>query len=269
MRRYGIFQPTMPLIFAHRGASAAAPGNTLTAFQMAVDLGADILETDVHWTRDAQIVIAHDPVVETVSNGTGKISDLTLSELKRLDFGYRFTTDGGKTHPFRGKGIRIPTLEEALQQFPQTLFNIDLKPKNGISIQSFLRVLDDANAMKRVIVASFHTNHLQRVRSLQKDLPTSASTWEVAQFWLFARGLGVRQDWPFCALQIPYRFLKWTIATEKMIQYASRERISVDVWTVDQPSDIMRLFQLGIRGIVTNRVDIANQVRRKFLERIG
>src|SRR5919107_2807685 len=116
-----------PVNLAHRGASALAPENTIEAFRLAVGAGAGGLELDVHMTRDGQIVVIHDPTVDRTTNGSGAVSEMTFDELRRLDAGHTFSPDGGPTRPYRGRGIRVPTLEEVLEGFPDVAVNIDLK----------------------------------------------------------------------------------------------------------------------------------------------
>ncbi|NBK24594.1 MAG: glycerophosphodiester phosphodiesterase, partial [Spirochaetia bacterium] len=99
------FDP-MPKVVAHRGDSAHYPENTLHAFESAYAMGVDVIETDVHLSKDGEVVIWHDPTLDRNTNGSGMIEDHTLSELKELDAGYTFTKDDGKTFPFRGKGVQ-------------------------------------------------------------------------------------------------------------------------------------------------------------------
>ena len=120
------FLSPMPRVVAHRGDSKYYPENTIPAFISAREIGVDVIETDVHLTRDGKIVIWHDPTLERNTNGKGTIESHTLSELKALDAGYTFTEDGGKTYPFRGKGVQLATLDEALKALPDTRFNIYL-----------------------------------------------------------------------------------------------------------------------------------------------
>ncbi|MEZ4374468.1 MAG: glycerophosphodiester phosphodiesterase family protein [Polyangiaceae bacterium] len=113
-------EPAGPLLLsnhflniAHRGGRKLAPEHTLVAYQNGLDVGADILELDVHATSDGVLVLMHDDTVDRTTNGTGAIKELTFAELRSLDAAYNFSEDGGQTFPYRGKGIQVPTLEEA------------------------------------------------------------------------------------------------------------------------------------------------------------
>ena len=122
----------MPVrLIAHRGFSGLAPENTIPAFRSAVEMDIDVIETDIHITKDGRLVIWHDPTLERNTDGKGRIEDHTISELRQFDAGYTFSADGGKTFPFRGKGVRICTLDEALEECPDERFNIDLKTKSS------------------------------------------------------------------------------------------------------------------------------------------
>src|SRR5574340_1218890 len=113
----GYFAGPTPRVFGHRGAAALAPENTLPSFALALALGADALELDVHGTRDGVIVVIHDDTLERTTKGQGAVRDHTWSALSQLDAGYHFTHDG-RTFPFRGQGVRLPTLDAVLQRFP-------------------------------------------------------------------------------------------------------------------------------------------------------
>src|SRR5574338_665973 len=96
-----------PLVIAHQGGDAIRPGDTMAAFEHAVEIGADVLEMDAHITRDGQIVLMHDEKVDRTTDGTGLIEDLTLDELRLLDAAYQWSNDGGQTFPYRGQGIQV------------------------------------------------------------------------------------------------------------------------------------------------------------------
>src|SRR5262245_19840849 len=112
-----LIDPAARPVIAHRGDSAHFPENTIPSFDRAVELGADAIEFDLRVSRDGEVVIIHDPTVDRTTNGTGPVSSLTLAELRALDAGARFTTDGGKSIPFRGRGLTIPTFDEMLARY--------------------------------------------------------------------------------------------------------------------------------------------------------
>src|SRR5918994_6298404 len=116
-----------PVNLAHRGASALAPENTIDAFRLAVEAGAGGLELDVHMTRDGHIVVIHDATVDRTTNGSGAVSEMTLAKLRGFDAGHTFSPDGDPTRPYRGKGVRVPTLVEILEEFPELPVNIEIK----------------------------------------------------------------------------------------------------------------------------------------------
>src|SRR5205823_2895641 len=117
------------LNYAHQGGAAEAPSSTLFALSRAVSVGADALELDVHATADGELVVCHDATVDATTEGSGAIADMTMAEVAALDNGYRFTTDGGATFPYRGRGrdFGVATLRSVLEQFPSVFLNLDIK----------------------------------------------------------------------------------------------------------------------------------------------
>ena len=116
-----------PWILAHQGGEAVWPSNTLLAFRESARLGVDMLDTDLHATTDGALVLSHDDTVDRLTDGHGRIRDLTLAQLRRLDAGYRFTRDG-QHFPYRGRGLTIPMLEEALAAAPGLPWTIEIPP---------------------------------------------------------------------------------------------------------------------------------------------
>src|SRR5512139_2954475 len=116
-----------PLLIAHQGGDGIRPGDTMVAFEHAVQIGADVLEMDAHMTRDGKIVLMHDERVDRTTDGTGLIEDLTLAELKQLDAAYQWSNDDGRTFPYRGQGIQVPTLRELFEKFPEMRYVIVIK----------------------------------------------------------------------------------------------------------------------------------------------
>ena len=106
-----------PLVIAHQGGDELWPGNTMYAFEQAAALGVDVLEMDLHITKDGVLVVMHDETVDRTTDGAGKIEEMTLEEIKALDAGYDWSPDGGDTFPYRGQGIEVPTLEEIFMHY--------------------------------------------------------------------------------------------------------------------------------------------------------
>jgi glycerophosphoryl diester phosphodiesterase len=266
MKTYPYVDVSHPMVLAHRGDSLHAPENTLPAFHLAAALGVDALETDVHWTKDGVIVVCHDETVDRTSDGQGAIRDRTLAELRKLDFGYSFTTDGGQTYPFRGKGIQIPTLHEVLTTFPDLRVNIDIKTEHPESLQSFIHEVFRVGAEHRVLAASFHDGVLRQLRAMNQTIATSASTLETAKFcgrlWLH---LGAPTNLPYGALQVPVRSHGLQIVTEGFIKMAHSVGTKVHVWTIDDEFTMKALLELGVDGIVSNDPSLAVKVRNEHL----
>lgn len=253
-------------VFAHRGDSAHAPENTLPAFDLAVRSGTDVLETDVHWTRDGVIVVAHDSDISRTSNGSGLIADLTYAELQRFDFGYQFSPDGGLTFPYRGQGLRIPRFSELLRTFPDIDVNVDIKPKQPRSLRGLIREVHACRAVDRIMVASFNHRVLRLFRNLCSSIATSASPIEIGQA-LFSERTRCPikgNSLPYQSIQIPLRSHHLPIATSGLIRWAHDRGIAVDVWTIDEADDMKRLFELGVDGIVTNQPYLAVMTRRAY-----
>lgn len=255
-----------PMIFAHRGDSVHAPANTEPAFRLAVECGADALETDIHWTKDGEIVVCHDDTVDAVSDGRGAIKDCSLAELKALDFGYSFTPDGGMTFPYRGKGVQIMTLTELLTTFATIRVNMDVKPKHPRSLRQLIQTIHDCDAQWRVMIASFHSRPLKMLRGLNSRLATSASTEEAAQFWLKSRlGIRSRPSLPYLALQVPLKMGAIQVVTKRFIHSAHAAMQDVHIWTIDDEQEMIYLLELGVDGLVTNNPALAVAVRERWI----
>lgn len=253
-----------PLLIAHRGGSALAPENTLPAFRRALHWWrADVLEIDVRCSRDGEVVVIHDETVDRTTNGTGRVADLPLSEIRALDAGFHFSPDGGASFPFRGQGVTIPTLREVLEAFPRARVNVELK--DARSQPGTWRVIHDLAATARVLIAS----ERRAFRSGLSDYggPTSAAAEEVRAFWAshrlhLARACPLRVD----AFQIPERSGNLRVVTPRFIRDAHTRNVPVHVWTVDEPEDMRRLLQWGVDGIVTDRPD---RLARVLHEAVG
>jgi glycerophosphoryl diester phosphodiesterase len=238
------------LALAHRGGAThpdlAGLENTVHAFRHAAELGYGYLETDVHVTRDGELLAFHDSVLDRVTDHTGMISSLTAAEVQQALIGGR---------------ERVPTLAEVVEAFPGVRFNIDLKsPGSARALAEFVqaRGLHD-----RVLVGSFSRRRLTEFRRLTDGrVPTSAHPLEVAAFRLLPSGrladLVTRRR--VSALQIPHRRGRLVVATSGLVRRAHAAGKHVHVWTVDDPDEMRVLIDRGVDGLITDRTDILKAV---------
>jgi glycerophosphoryl diester phosphodiesterase len=119
--------PEKPVNIAHRGGKYLAPENTLVGFREGLQVGADVLEFDVHLTIDKHLVVIHNNTVDDTTDDSGPVRDMTLQQIKALDAGYDFPDKDAKNHPYRGRGVTIPTLGEVYEEFPDVPVNIEIK----------------------------------------------------------------------------------------------------------------------------------------------
>ena len=237
-----------PRVIAHRGLALHHAENTLGAFEAAVLSGADILETDVHLSKDGSVIVAHDPDLTRVAGRPGLVSDFTERELATTDLGF-------------GEGF--PTLDELLGQFPDAKFNIDLKTRTAV--EPFAELIRSHKAHERVLATSFDEQTRQAVVNLLPDVASSSSQSMVIsarlRTWL---GLPTEQ-WTVppevVALQIPPSRYGLALVTPSMLRLAKKKGLEVHVWTINSPDDMRRLWKMGVHGIVTDRSDIAVEVR--------
>ena len=245
-----------PLVIAHRGGAGLWPENTLHAFERARAAGTDVLEMDVRSTADGALVIHHDETVERTTDGRGRVGELTLAELKRLDAGHRWTPDGGRTYPLRGAGLSVPTLEEVFARHPDARFVIEIKQDAPPLAAPLCRALREHAMTKRVLVASFWQSTLDDFRRACPEAATSAALREGYEFLaLFKTGLGDSYRPSMQALQSPERLRGWQVLTREFVETAHRLNLQVHAWTINDDADMRRLLDLGVDGIITDYPD--------------
>jgi glycerophosphoryl diester phosphodiesterase len=252
-----------PLLIAHRGGSALAPENTLTAFSQALEWWrADILETDVQATRDGEVVVIHDPTVDRTTNGTGRVSDLTLEQIRSLDAGYRYTPDGGASFPYRETGVTISTLAELLAAFPRMRVNVEIKDPGAQ--ERVWEVVNEAGATQRVLIAAGELANRSRFGGYPG--PVSASGAELRTFYIHHRfHLAGLYRHRVDAFQMPERYGGRQVLNPRLIHEAHARNVAVHVWTVDEIADMERLLSWGVDGLVTDRPDrLARVLHARF-----
>lgn len=221
-----------PIAMAHRGGAAEAAENSPAAFQRVVDLGYRWIETDVRATIDGHAVLIHDARLDRTTDVDAAISTLPVSSVLAATL-----ADG--QHPI--------TLAEALRRWPQVRFNVDLKQDDTVA--AFLRAVDATDGWDRVCAASFSTARLRRVRSLAGPrLATSMGPIEVTRMRL---GLPVTSAAQ--AAQVPRTAGPVPIVTRAFVARGHRQARHTHVWTVDEPSQMHQLLDIGVDGLITDR----------------
>jgi glycerophosphoryl diester phosphodiesterase len=253
---HAFFGPDTPLVIAHRGGRGLWPENTLFAFRESAALGSDVLEMDIHSTQDDVLVVCHDETLDRTTNGQGPIHDLTLSEVQALDAGYQWTADEGASYPFRGKGIRVPTLEEVFQTFPEMRLNIEIKQSNPPLSAPLCQMIRDYEMEERVLVASFDPSTMKGFRTQCPEVATSATAPEIRWFLRMHKfALGRIYRGPAEAFEVPVRLGDRDIVTPRFIEDSERHNIRALVWTVNDVDQMERLLDLGADGILTDYPD--------------
>ena len=223
----------------------------MVAFDGGLEAGAHHLETDLHLTADGHIVCFHDDTLERTTNGSGPLAALTLSELRRFDAGHNHRSNG--SFPFRGRGMRVPTLGEVLATFPQAGIVADLK-QDGLE-EALSKLLERMDAWDRVIVGSFSDLRLAALLgSSQRRAQVSAGPVAARRWWLSSR-VGRPGPPGFVALQVPPTMYGMGVIDRRFVRTADRAGLQVHVWTVNQPAEARRLWDLGVHGLITDRPD--------------
>ncbi|MCK5672218.1 MAG: glycerophosphodiester phosphodiesterase [Spirochaetales bacterium] len=241
-------------VVAHRGDSAFFPENTLQAFKSAAELGVDCLETDIHLSSDGVCVIWHDDTLERLTGDKDLVGNKTYKELMTVDAGYIFTRDGGQTFPFRGKGVKILTLDEALKALPEMRFNIDLKDNNINLVYEFAKIIRANNAQNRVLGASFHDDIIKQIRIHIPEIASSFSHSEIYKIVILNKTGLLRFHGKFAAdaAQIPEYEDKTRVLTKSLIKIFHKRGIKVHLWTINNKKDMIRLFKMGVDTVMTD-----------------
>lgn len=239
-----------PLIFAHRGASAHAPENTLSAFKLAIDEQADLIEFDAKLSADEQVVIIHDQTVDRTTDGKGYVKDLPLRELRKLNASAHFPNFTGKAY--------IPTLEEIIENFGGNIrFNIELSnyssPFDPLPIK-VATLIEYYDIIDQVLVSSFHPIPLMRFHRLLPSVPIGFLARPGNPGALSRSRLG-RLLVPYHALHVAF-----SDTTPNLVSATQSSGSRVHTFTVNDPDDITTSFSLGVDGVITDYPLIARQI---------
>ena len=227
-----------PLVIAHRGASAAEPENTLRAFELAIKMGAQMIELDLHVTRDGHVVVIHDEDLDRTTNLTGRVSELTLAEVRRAD---------------AGKGERVPTLEETLA-LARGRARLYLEIKDARAATETLRIVRARGRQSEVMIASFELQLMQQLGREVSDVELGVILGTES----YDPRVRLREALPWITLrQINYQVLsiQFKLCFRYLAAQVKQRGKRLYVWTVDDERDFARMIARGVDGIVTNVPD--------------
>lgn len=226
------------LVVAHRGYSSKAPENTMAAFELALEAGADGLELDVHLTKDGEVIVIHDHTLERTTNGTGIVEEHTLAELQQLDAGSWFGPEF--------KGEKLPTLRQVCELIKgrDLLFNIELKVTLGFEQlnQKVLELLNEFDLHEKTIISSFNHYALVHFKEISPKTRTGILySAALVNPWEYAKSIGATALHSYHATIIP-----------EIAQGAQANGVMVNCWTVDKPVDIERMKAAKVNSVITN-----------------
>ncbi|MFJ4209449.1 glycerophosphodiester phosphodiesterase [Paenarthrobacter sp. NPDC089675] len=237
-----------PLAFAHRGFSLDGLENSMAAFRAAIELGTVHLETDVHTTRDGVVLVFHDESLDRVTDSTGRVAELAANEVAKARIGGR--------EP-------VPTFDELVTSFPEARLNLDVKDWN--SVGPLAAAIEKHGIHRRVLVTSFSDRRRRAVLSkLSGRVASSAGSSLTALFVLLGPVLPAALANKLLAgvdvFQVPVRYGRLPVVTPGFIRRAHRLDKQVHVWTINEPAEMERLLDLGVDGIVSDRLDLLKEV---------
>jgi len=242
------------MVVGHRGFSGIAPENTMAAFKKAIEVGSDMIELDVRLSKDGEVVVIHDESLERTTNGKGKVIDLTLDELKKLDAGSKFHSS------FSGE--RIPTLKEALElAYAQVMVNIELK-KGNYGKYTILDLADRAHQevelagmADKMIFSSFDPDALERVLKKNPSVPVA---YLYNRSWNFPRE--VTEGRPF-----PILNCRKSVLTKENISRAHQEGIQIGVYTLYTEEEMEKFIEMKVDAIITDYPDrLINILKKRY-----
>jgi len=254
---------------SHRGASEEAPENTLLAFRIAVEkYNTDVLEMDVHSTKDKIIVVIHDSTLERTTNGKGSVKDYTYEELEKFDAGYRYKIEGKNEFPYRGKGIKIPALKEVFESFPNLKFNIEVKQKNPPIEEDIINLIRETGFTDKVILGSSKISISKKLKKLAPEIASFCNRWNVIIFYILNKiGLGFLYRPKHQALQPTAKTKPVNIVQPSMINAAHKKGMLFHVWTINNEKDMEKFLNMGVDGIMTDYPERLNNVLKRLNKR--
>lgn len=262
VKPFFVFDHDRPIIIAHQGGEHLAPSNTMVAFEKAKDMGVDVLEFDIHKTKDGHLVAIHDNTVDRTTNGTGRVNDLTLEEIKQLDAADYFQDLNGE-YSYRGQGITIPTVEEIFEEFSDMKMVIEVKKTNDPELympmtENLWELIQRYGLEDQILIASFDQAINDKFTEISNGrLAVSGGRQEVTKFVVFHKFfLNSLYRPKVDAVQIPTEESGFNLKDKNLIRGAERRGMDVHYWTINDEETMRELIELGAHGIITDRPDL-------------
>ena len=233
------------LNIAHRGGGLLAPEESLEAYRNAVAAGADMLEMDLHASRDGVLVLHHDATVDRITDGTGAIKEMSFEDLRKLDAGFSFSPDNGLSYPYRGKGVQVASFREVLQEFPTAIFSAEIKQSDPPIVDAVLAILKETGMENRVILVSFVDAVMREIREKNPSLVTGASLGEMMVFTTLSAEKAKNYEPPCPIFQLS------GINAEQLALAHSLD-MAVQIWTVNEAEAMRRWLDLGVDAVMTD-----------------
>ena len=235
-----------PMIIAHRGASARAPENTLTAFRKAVQLGAKVAELDVHMSGSGDVIVIHDETLNRTTDGEGRVSDLTTADIRAVD--------AGRWKDVKYLGEQVPTLPMVLEAVGRDLILcIELKSGDGLA-EAVVEAVRAASLGNRVLFFSFDTAHVRALKALEPQVPV---VWLVGKEDAEEAGYAVDLPTKAAELGADVLGLSMRIVDQAIVIASHGAGLPVFAFTANRPDHIRKLIEAGVDGIITDRPDFA------------
>jgi glycerophosphoryl diester phosphodiesterase len=254
------------LLYAHQGGALDAPASTLFAMEQALQSGANGIELDVHRTRDGVLVVSHDPVVDTTTNGSGAIADLDYEYISRLNNAYYFTEEtpsSPESYPYRDIGANNPKFsvarrEEVLSCFPDVVLNLDIKqtfPAVTPYEEQLALMLRHYGRQENTIVASFHDKAIERFSEVAPEFATAPGAAEMAMYGkAFFGGTAISKSITrHVALQVPAKVGSMDIISKSFVETAHELGLAIHVWTINDEKTALELLDTKVDAIMTDR----------------
>lgn len=253
---------------AHQGGNLEVPDETMAAYEHAAALEIDVLEMDVHLAADGVLMAMHDHRVDRTTDGKGFISEMTTAQLKELNAAYWWPYHSNRDvekknvpadmeFPYRSKELRILTLEEIFRAFPDKKMVIEMKSEEEILPRKLGELIKRYGKEEEVVIASFHSEPMDRFRTLFPEIATSAPEKEIRKFIILHKiGLGFLYRPLAESFQVPERSAGIHILTPSFIEEAHSKNLKIEVWTINEREDMERIYEMGVDGIMTDRPSV-------------